>query len=82
MNQHEKNIIYNQGREYERKKQQTILTQNFIRKACKLIIDSFPKERKPDDGNGDEFNAGYNEALKDLSKVVLDAFSNPKLMKN
>lgn len=68
------------GREYERIDQKDKFTQKGIREACKKIMENFPKYKKPDDGDGDEdsYNAGFNAALDEVSKVFLDSF--PKIM--
>ena len=40
----------------------------------KELMEKFPNYRKPDDGSGDEasYNSGFNEAIDELSKIILD----------
>lgn len=65
-----------EGREYERKLSYHASVRNGVIKAGRELLSRFPKERKPDDGNGDEdsYNSGYNEALRDVGDIVVDAF--------
>lgn len=65
------------GREYERVYSKGRVSRAYVKDAYKKILANFPEYQKPDDGNGDEYNMGYNTAIDDISKVILTAFGKP-----
>ena len=76
----ERALLFLKGREYERLIQKRVVSKNYVLSCYKAILSDFPEYKKPDDGNGDEdsFNAGYNSAIDELAKIILDAFGNTK----
>ncbi len=78
MNQN--SVAFLQGREYERRLRQKTFTKKQTVRVFKELVKKFPNYRKPDDGNGDEasYNSGFNEAIDELSKIVLDEIINLK----
>ncbi len=67
-------LLFLSGRQYEQMAGEKKANKKYIHTAYKSIMKRFPSYRKPDDGSGDEdsFNAGFNAAIDELSKIVLE----------
>lgn len=67
-----------EGREYERKCLQKEANKKQVLRVFREVIAQFPSYMMPVDGHGEEdsYNRGYNQAIDDLSKIVLDAINN------
>lgn len=68
-----------EGREYERKLNNVEQAKKKIAEFGRTFLKRFPPERKPDDGNGDEFNAGYNEARKEIGDILIDIYLTKRI---
>lgn len=67
-------VSFNEGREYQRMSDRSHAIKKRCLAAGKNIIKKFPVKKFPAEANGDEYNAGWNDAIEALSKIVLDSF--------